>query len=75
MMCGLFVCVEDTDTWLQKKPPQDGFIPRSLTAHGKSRAQLPDHNERQPYLIGRSDRLDHACVAPTEISVTIGVER
>src|ERR1700751_4240170 len=75
MMRRLLVGIEDPDTGLQEKAPQDSLVARTLAAHSKAGAQFSQHDERQPDFIRQLDRLDDGCVAPAKIGVTVCVER
>ena len=75
MMRRLLVGIEHADTGLQEKSAQDGFVARSLAAHGKSGTQFSQHDERHPNFIGELDRLDDGLIASAKIGVTIRVER
>src|SRR6267154_2703251 len=75
MVSGLLVCVDNTNTAFQKKTAQNGFVVRSLRADGKTGPQLSYYNERQPDLIGQFESFDNGRFAPTEIGVTVGVQR
>jgi hypothetical protein len=75
MISRLLIGIKDTDSRLQKKSPEDGFILRSLTPDCKPRAQLTQHNKRQPDHIRCLDDVDSGLVASAQVGVPIGVQR